>query len=443
MQLIHKFHKMESEYRLFDIGKEIDLPIWDIVRYHVYLKYCYPEDERIKLSIISKHKPVEYLLLLWQFIVFIKGILFRKGENIILSASRYLNKDGKYFDKSIMPIIDVLGSNYLVIETILGKRVAYHYIINLNTIIRHFFPLKKIPLKYFAKINDALKQNLGENRITHDELNKIYSNYLSDYYFYKFIFRIKRTKKLIISTGNPKALLFAANKLKIKTYLLQHAGIEFDEIDYSYPKGIDRFSNILFPQQVLTFGEYWCKNMNVPAVKITSIGNNFFNFKPNLQSDDSILIISTIIHGNKLRTLTKDIADLNSKLRLVYKLHPNEFHLKNEYIDYFKNSSNVKVVTTETDTNILIAKSQLVVLIVSAVIYEALNQNKKVAIFKRLNYERQLTLSSLSNVYFFDSIEEFFKILSKNTIDQDTNFYKPTDYTVIHGLLNECPKFKV
>jgi len=38
----------------------------------------------------------------------------------------------------------------------------------------------------------------------------------------------------------------AAKDLKIKTYLVQHAGIEFDEVDYSYPRGISQNSNIYF-----------------------------------------------------------------------------------------------------------------------------------------------------------------------------------------------------
>jgi len=437
MKLIEKFHKMETDSKLFELGKELKLPIWDIIRYHVYVKYYYSDNDRKNLSTQPRHKIREYFGLLYQLYTFILGLLFRKGENIILSSSRYLNGNGKYFDKSIMPIIDVLGSNYLVMETILRKKVAYHYIYNLSAISRRFFPRKNIPSKYFAKINDALNQNLGENRITHNELNKIYSNYLSDYCYYKFIFRIKRTKRLIISTGNPKASLMAAKDLDIKTYLVQHAGIELDEVDYSYPKGISQHSNILFPNYVLTFGDYWCKNINVPAHHITPIGNDYFYLKPNEHSDESILIISTIIHGGELRKLTIELANQKPGLRLVYKLHPNEFHLKSEYVEYFRNSQNVKIITTETDTNTLIAKSQLVILIVSAVLYEALNQNKKVAILKKLNYKRQLTLLNFSNIYFFDSPKELPKILSAKIIKEEVNFYKPTDFRVINRLLND------
>ena len=118
-------------------------------------------------------------------------------------------------------------------------------------------------------------------------------------------------------------------------------------------------------------------------------------------------------------------------MKFVYKLHPNEFQLKNEYIEYFKNYTNVRIISNEIDTAILIAKSQLVVLIVSAVIYEALNQNKKVAVFKKINYKRQLHLSPFKNLYFFDLPNELFEILLEDEIINKVNFYKKTDHKMI------------
>ena len=140
---------------------------------------------------------------------------------------------------------------------------------------------------------------------------------------------------------------------------------------------------LLFSEYVLTFGNYWCKNFNVPAKKIISIGNDYFFCKPEVELDDSILIVSTVVHGIELSKLTIKAAKERPDLKFVYKLHPNEFQFKNEYFDYFKNNSNVYIISNEIDTTILIAKSQLVVLIVSAVIYEALNQNKKAAVLKK------------------------------------------------------------
>jgi len=437
MQLINKFHKMETENALFNLGKEIDIPLWDIIRYHVYIKYYYPEKDSKRINEYPKHTKSDYISIITHFFLFIYNILFKRCENLVFTYSRYVNDEGLYYDKSALPIIKALNGNYMVIEAIREKRVVYKHIYDFRNIFRHFFPTKKIPYQYYEFINEVLISNFGENLISYKEINNIYNGFRSDYLFYKFVFYVKGTKKLIICTGNPKASIKAAKELNIDTYLVQHGGIELDEVDYSYPIEITQNSFILFSKYVLTLGDYWCHNINVPACKIISIGNDFFCNKPILESDNSILIISTIVHGDELSKLTKELAYLKPELKFIYKLHPNEFHFKNEYVEYFKKNKNVQIISNQIDTNILIAKSKLVVLIVSAVIYEALNQNKKVAVFKKINYERQLCLSKLPNIYFFNYASELFDILRKETITNSLkeNFYKKTDFTLIQKIL--------
>lgn len=149
---------------------------------------------------------------------------------------------------------------------------------------------------------------------------------------------------MIICTGNPKASINAAKVLNIETYLVHYAGIELEDIDYSYPDEITPNSFILFPEYILTFRNYWCKNFNVPAKKIISIGNDYFFYKPEVDLDDSILIVSTVVHGIELCKLTLKAAKERPDLKFVYKLHSNEFHLVTEYTDYFKKYSNVSII---------------------------------------------------------------------------------------------------
>lgn len=434
MKLIHKFHKMEFENNLFDLGKEINLPIWDIIRYAVYVKYYYPEKDRAKVSQAIGHSFVDYFKIVLKAISLILKIFTLKNEIVILTASRYIDTNGKYYDKSALPIINALKGKHIVLEPILGKRVAYDYLYDFSNLFRRFYKSEPLPLNYWEKIDSCLCESLGSNLITYEEVNSVLKIYRSDHFFYKKMFSLIKNKKLIICTGNPKGSLQAAKDLGIETYLIQHAGIEEDEIDYSYPKGITSNSFILFPDYVLTFGEYWCKDFNVPS-NILAIGNDFFCSKPKVESDDSILIVSTIVHGGELSKFALSLAKERDDLKIVYKLHPNEFHLKEEYIEFFKFNSNISVISSETDTSVLIARSQLVVLIVSAVIYEALNQNKRVAVLKKINYERQLHLEKLNNLYFFDTVVEINKILLKEKKINSLSFYKETDYEAIQGLM--------
>lgn len=436
MLLINKFHKMESENNLFEIGKEINLPLWDIVRYGIYVKYYYPEKDRVKLSKDVERGFRDYFRIVIKLVSFVFSIFSKNREVVILTASRYISKEGKYYDKSAMPIIKALGHNCIVVEPIIKREVAYTYIYDFSSLLRRFLKSKSIPIKYYEEINAVLIETFGECLISYDEVNLIVRNFRNDYLFYKTFFSLVKNKNLIICTGNPKACILAAKKLNIKTYLVQHAGIEIDEIDYSYPAGITTKSFILFSDYVLTFGDYWCKNINVPTKKVIPIGNDYFCSIPEVELDYSILIVSTIVHGAELKKLTLKAAKERPDLKFVYKLHPNEFQFKNEYFEYFKNSSNVYIISNEIDTTILIAKSQLVVLIVSAVIYEALNQNKKVAVFKKINYKRQLYLSQFKNIYFFDLTDELFEILLKGEVLEKMDFFKKTDLNIIKEMFH-------
>ena len=432
--LIDKFHQMELESDLFDIGSEQYLPLWDLVRYEVYMRYNYPKKERDKLFVPIKRSKKELFHLLWHLISFLFKLLTRKKDNLVFTASRYVNDQGEYFDKSAVPILKTLEGNALVVEPITGKKTAYKYIYDFSILLTRFYPKKHVPKIYFDRMGKVLNKYMGENLYTYDELNAAYNAYRSRCSFYQFVLFIAKPKNIITCVGNPKALIFAARKYGIKTYLMQHAGIEKDEIDYSYSPNIGPNSPILFPDTVLTYGSYWGRNMNIPAKEIIPVGNDFFYTKPEIPCNDTILIVSTIIHGGELKIFTKSFADRCSELKFIYKLHPNEFHLENDYRKYFQNNTNVTVITFQQETNKLIAQAQLVILIVSAVLYEALNQNKKVVVYKKINYERQLIFSKLPNVFFVDNESEIDEILQKKAKVQELDFYQKSNYPLIQRI---------
>ena len=435
MKIIDKFHKMELDYSLFELGKEINLPVWDIFRHYVYLKYYYPEKDRQNLYVPKKLSFSDYFYLAYHLVRFIFKVLFNNRSNIVLTSSRYIDSNGKSFDKSALSIIEVLSKKCLVLEPIVGKNLAYTYIYDFNSGFRKIFIRKKIPIEYYDKLNKALINIFGKSLISYEEVNNVFHRFKSDYFFYKTLFSYMKPKKLFIAIGNPKAALMTAKELYIPTHLIQHGSIEFDDVQFSYPSSIKNNSNVLFSQYLLTYGDFWGRNINIPVAKIIPIGNDFFYSKPNYTSDNSILVISTIVHGRELSLLTKNLAILRPDFRFVYKLHPGEFQLYNDYVAFFKGNINVSVLTNEIDTSILVANAQLVIVIVSTVLYEALNNNKKVAIYKKINYEKYLSISNLPNLYFFDNPEEIFDILQKDSIPSEVNFYKPTDYALIKQII--------
>lgn len=441
MTLVEKFHQMEKQHHLFELGKELEIPLWDIIRYNVYVKYYYPSKDRKKQSLKPVFGLKYYLKLLLKIIYQAKVLIFNGGKIIFFTSSRYTDENGFYYDKSAKPLMELTNKKKIAIEDTLNNPIPYTNIYNISFVFSRLFAKNKINKtilnSYYKNISIAIEGTFDENLFLFEDLCNILKQYFGAYYYYKFIFRLKRTKKIFISIGNPKAQVKVAQEQQIKTYLVQHAGIEFDEIDYSYPSFISPDSNILYPEVLLTLGSYWGHGINIPVKEKLVIGNDYFNNKPDILTDESILIISSIVHGRELTELTKKIANNRKDLNFVYKLHPNEFHLLPSYIESFKDNKNVRIISSEIDTNILIAKCQLVVLIVSAVLYEALNQNKKVAVYKKINYKRQEKLSFLPNLYFFDEISEIIKILSRKPIETIVDFYKPLNIELINRILSE------
>lgn len=427
---------MELENDLFSIGSEINLPLWDIIRYTVYRQYNYPKKERKKLDLPIQRSKKDLLVIANYIFTFLFGILFKRRKNLLITASRYVDKKGNYFDKSAEPILKALKKEYLIMEPLVGKKTNHKYLYDYSALLTRVYPKKKVPVEYYKTIDKVLTENLGEHSYSYGELNAAYTAFESQCFFYKLVLFFIKPKNLIICTGNPKSLIVAAKKYNVNTFLVQHGGIEKDEIDYSYTPDITSESHILFPENVLTFGSYWGRNINIPAKKVIPIGNDYFHSTPQADCDNSILVVSTIIHGGELKILTKNYAELRPDLKFVFKLHPNDFHLKNNYIDFFKNNKNVSVISVEEETNNLISKAQLVILIVSAVLYEALNQNKKVAVYKRINFERQLIFSNLPNVYFVNDASELDEVLTKKAEVLDLNFYQKTDYSLLDKIFS-------
>lgn len=435
MTVIDKFHRMEVKHSLFKLGDLDDLPVWDILRYNIYLKYYYPEKDRLKFEMKSTRTFQDFIIFIKRCIISFVLLLTRRGENVVFTSSRYCNENGQYFDISAQAIIETLKSNCFIVEPCLKRKIKNVFFYDFSNILRRFYKKNILDSGDFKNIQNALEDEFGKCLITYKEANQLLLNFNSDFAFYYCLFKIKSTKKIFISLGNPKALIAVSKKLKIVSHLIQHASIEFDSIDLSYPNYVNKDYRILFPDYILTYGDYWCKNIKGPTKEIISIGNDYFNRKYLVETDNSILIISTIIHGTELKFLVKEMAEMRKDLIFIYKLHPNEFNFFQEYRNFFIDLMNVKVIADEIDTSNLIAKSRLVILIVSTVLYEALNQNKKVAVYKKINYERQLHLLGLKNLYFFSDVNEVFDIYSKESFVEDLKFYENSNWNNIKRVL--------
>jgi hypothetical protein len=432
--IVEKFHKMELKYKLFELGGET--PYWDLVRYNVYLKYYYAPSSQIYLGHHSHHKLKDYVIFGIQTLCLLWRIFFRKYKFLFLTDSnkKMFGKEGYYYDPISFPLIKEFGSS-LILDNFYKGKTPYTKTFDLSNAFIRTSKSVEYPKAVYEVIEKALIDSFGENRVNYNFLNSLYKAYVGQFRFYTFILKHVNPQKVVIARGNPKGIIKACKDLHIPCCLLQHESIEKDEINWSYPEGITCDSNLLFAPMVGTFGSYWLKNVNVPTKEIIPIGNDEKFKKLTIESDGSFLIISSIVHCTELKPLTKELAQKRPDLKFVYKLHPDEFYMKDEVVNYFAEQNNIKVISTENSTQELIYRSRMVIAIVSACVYESLHAGKVVAIYKRLNYRRQEYLLPNPDIFFFDNSDEFYANNDRAYVEMKEAFYMPFNISNCNKLI--------
>lgn len=429
MSLVDKFFKMEEDCRLFDMKTDEGLPLWDIIRMHVYLKYHFPEISQPQTN------PKKSLTEIWQHLIdLIKSILYlltRRSENFILPTSRYRDSNGLYFDKAAMNVIEYFGKNCFILEWHTNdKKYRYPSANNYVGILQKFRkPREELSMTNFKLIEEILEKYLDECRVTYNELDQILKTFRSEYFFYSKLLKAKKFKRVFINqNGLQKCLIKAAKDNGIKVYEFQHGSFEKDHLAYSYPEMINHNSNIIFPDYLLTFSEYWGYYFNIPAKEIIPVGNDYFNNAlPKKSTENNILVISSIIHGHELAPLTVELATNYPEKNFVFKLHSNEYNKSDDYKMQFADFNNITVLTNEISISELLSQCELVLLINSTVIYEALNQNIKVAVFKRVNYFESYNINKIENLFYINSAQDFPDILRAPKMKSSLNFFNLFD----------------
>jgi len=404
---VDKFHKMEEDFGLFDL-KELNMPLWDIIRYDIYYKYYWPET-KISQNRQPQKSLLDFLKVLVDFLFTISYFLINNSDSLIMPCSRYKNSDNKYFDKASYNVINTLDSKF-ILET---QSIYLKY---LNKSATNYLMLYKslskkkqgVSKKNISIVFNALQTALGENKIDNDFIEILFNNFILEYKYYRLLFRIKKSFKRVffVQNGQQKGLIAAAKDSGVSVIELQHGSFEKDHLGYSYPKSININSSILMPDTFCKLGDYWGRNMNIPIKNIVTTGNDYFVINNIEIRSDFILIISSRIHQKDLLPLTKELSLKFPHKKLIYKLHSNEFRTKEECKNYLKACFNVEIVSTEYQISELIAKCEFVVAINSTVVYEALSLNKIVFIYKRVNYESFLTIEKIENLYLIDNVFE-------------------------------------
>ncbi|MDR2425279.1 MAG: hypothetical protein LBD59_11260 [Prevotellaceae bacterium] len=433
-----KWFEMEEKYSLFDIKTEEGIYIWDIMRWYVN-RYIYIKYTRETVSTESAKSFRFYykgmLIIIGSFFSWIT----KKRNNIIFSISRNLDRENMLYDIICDDIINLLQDDIIIID----RRKAlpeYRYTIeyNLVNLIKRIFISKKLSIDIFNTISHAMQSSFGEMQITYNELNKFYEDYQKEYKYYRFYFKWKKPKRIFICYDE-KSVIAAAHSLKIPVLELQHSYIGRYFIGFSYPNIITKHDKrTIYPDYMLTFSDYWGKEVNTPFYTY-SIGNTYFSTETDKlpANNGSILVISNMIHGEILSQIILQYMQKFPDVHINFKLHPHEFKITTKYKEFFQNQKNITVLKNEIAMNVLIAQSNIVVLIDSSTFYEVLNIGAKAAVYKVMSYKNLSNCFSHPNVYLFDTIDELHNAYIAEKKENNITFFDKFNAEKLTSLLNE------
>lgn len=433
--LFDSFLKMEEEYHLFDIKGKYQEPLWDLVRVRLYNWYI------LKNGIIkvNKCRSLEEKIRNILSYIYNSFAFSKKSKYLFVYCPRYYDDCGKLYDRVAEDMINFVNKEDCVLLNIYGRYFNTKYkdhtlfLFNCLAYLRILF--LKLSSCDYSLINNAIYETFKID-IPYDDVNNLYRTMMRRYYSYLYCLKYYRPKKVFVFIDEQKGLYLAAKKLGLETYEIQHGTLIYEYPSYSYPQSINYTSNISYADYYVHPGYGWGLNNNIPVKKRLVLGNNSYLNSSDIKTDNSLLIISSLLHYKYLLEFTKNVSRIFSG-DIIYKLHPAEYPKRAKYEAFFSDCPNVKVATADAKIIDLIAKSSLMVTISSTTYFEAKNAGKRVAVLKYDNYytlEPYVTQSSNSCI--LDSWRDLPKAFEMPENGMCEHYYVPFNEIEAKKILN-------
>ena len=436
------FFEMENKFNLFDLRLNNKYPLWDVVRFYVWMR-LHNTNYNVLSSSSKSRSSIKNLL---KSFFSLRKIFFNKYDNFFYSCSRIPNNNNEYFDPYFEKIKNLVPGKWICYETMIGKPkyFNFHNVFDITTYLKivfnfYFKFLCLIDNRHKNEINQiyiSCKEIYGVNHINTLETKMIITHFLFELKWYKFLLKHLRIKKIFYH-GFSKSLMQAARELNIPFYEFQHGEITDASICYIYPKNI---RNIITPDKFFTYSETWTAKKNIPynSVAIGSI-NDYSIIIKQPKIFNSIVIISSPFQSSKLTELAFELNKKDSNILIYYKLHPMEFDNYDYYHTLFYKHKMIKLVELKYTIFDVLSLSNNFILSYSTTLYELLNFNKNVYLFRDTNYDQNGLLNGDLDVPIFDSIETFMEIRN-NSLESNvkqTIYFKPFNVDLFKSSISD------
>ena len=439
LNLLTKFIDFEKKYNMFNLKTDNGIYWWDIARFSIY--------EELNNTFIIKDIGVQHVQnkynLFFIFTTMLKDTLylsqsiFAKKKFFFFLTSRSKDKFGRHFDTVSSVYLKTLPSeDIFYLETIFDAKTDYpsfHKIF--LKIMKIFFKSKNHNINF--EVNKLLNETFGTNIDFYTVIQNDLNNYCVEYKYYKKLLElIQPDYCFVVQNGIQKGLFSAANDLNIKSIELQHGQINLFNILYSYSNEIDYSHLNYFPKVLFTYSEYWNKT-NYPVAEKISMGlENNMNSK-NVKTSNDVAFIFASMYTETLLIFVKELAP-KFEHKIYIKLHPNQ---KNE-IQYIKqelkDNKNIEIIFIEKTMDEIFSLVSSIILIQSTTIYEALQKEKKVFLYKKQDYDTHVDVFENQNVYLIENVDEFLLHKDKPLKAQNKiNFFDSFDQNKFASYIKE------
>jgi hypothetical protein len=378
--------------------KEYDLLIWPLIRYNVLSNIKRIQDSKLNAHAGASILSVRIFKYLFDTLLFAPHKLNRKYDVIfyVTARGRLTNNFNIYSDyfSSLIEKTLVIDNSYRYRYSIPDNTdnfatQDYGWLTSfLSHQIKRIFSKKQNP--DIERFIDFLRtEEIADVDFCEQMRNALYGFYFSYASYRSYLTKVlkKFEPKVIFADdgayGSYKAILFkTAKENGILTGEFQHGTISKGQLAYNYGDGIFKSKEYrkYLPDYILTFGDYWNTQMNIPS-KVVTIGAPHFyesikKYKDIEEQKNSILIVSQGTVTNIFVEIAKYLSDSLPGYKIIFKLHPGEVPFEDRYKTLYK-YNNIQVAKSG-DIYKYIAECEHIIACYSTTIFEAMGFDKNI-----------------------------------------------------------------
>lgn len=447
---IHQFYQFEKELKPFE-KKVGGVSCWELVRFKVLLSFMASKGN----SGLLKQKKTSRLALLLNYIKYAGSrnpFLAPRGKILFFAHPRRTKVTGYYVDSYTDPLLQLLGKDEFIVldKGFEGKHMFpmatpnlyfcdfLHLISRLVTFVYR----KRLhgPDREFQAFLSDMELKLSEKlrqKIHLGHLKGLYKKYQASKITYTLLLKVIRPRKIILvgSYGN-EDLIAAAKQLRIKTIELQHGAIAPGHVGYDFPY----FKKDLFPDELWLFGRAWEEGINFPISSdhIKTIGFKYLddakaNMGPESKKDQAVFISQWAI-GTELSKYAIEFHK-DTKIRTIYKLHPQEYRNWKDTYPWLANSG-IEVVENSIPLYQLFSESKWIFGVYSTALYESLAFHCSVYILDLPGSDNFEELVRRNVVRRISSVERFdLSLLQADSSSSAASFFEESNVQNLKNLI--------